>query len=65
MSQEQVAWRALVCQSTISKLETGKLQGMRLRTLARIVGVTRVPADAVLADMPPSPTRRLPGQKAA
>ncbi len=60
MSQRQLAWRALVSQSTISKLETGKLQGMRLGTLARIVGILRVGVTGDAPNAPPPPSRRLP-----
>jgi transcriptional regulator with XRE-family HTH domain len=60
MSQRQLAWRALVSQSTISKLETGKLQGMRLGTLARIVGILRVGVTNDDPNPPPPPSRRLP-----
>jgi transcriptional regulator with XRE-family HTH domain len=41
MTQRQLAWASTLTQSTISKLETGRLRGMRLRTLAAIMGVLR------------------------
>jgi len=41
MTQRQLAWASTLSQSTISKLETGRLRGMRLRTLAAIIGVLR------------------------
>ena len=65
MSQRQLAWRVMVSQSTISRLETGSIHGMRLRTLARIVGVIGGRAGYVFPEGPPGPTRRLPGQQAA
>lgn len=65
MTQRQVAWRAGVNQSTISRLETGRLRTMRMVTLARIIGVLRLPADFAFAGEPPPATRRLPGQRLA
>jgi transcriptional regulator with XRE-family HTH domain len=65
LSQRQVGWRAGVNQSTISRLETGRLRTMRMVTLARIIGVLRLPADLAFAGEPPAPNRRLPGQGAA
>lgn len=64
-SQRQLAWRIGISQSVISRLETGKLQGLRLRTLARIVGVLEAGAGYEFPGGPPAPTRRLPGQRAA
>ncbi len=64
MSQRQLSWRVRVSQSTISRLETGTLHGMRLRTLARIVGViTRRPGYR-FPEGPAPPSRRMPGQGA-
>jgi transcriptional regulator with XRE-family HTH domain len=62
MSQRQLAWRVRVSQSAISRLETGTLQGLRLRTLARVVGVVVASPGYAFPDGPPSPRRRLPGQ---
>ena len=72
LTQRQLAWRTGLSQSTISKLETGRLRGMRLHTLAAIIGVLRSNPNGVAspgwrstthrADEPPPPTRRLPGQ---
>jgi len=54
-----------VNQSTIARLERGTLSGMRLSTLARVLGQLSVPPDALLlAEGPPAPTRRLPGSTA-
>jgi transcriptional regulator with XRE-family HTH domain len=64
-SQRQLAWRVGVSQSAISRLESGTLQGMRLRTLARIVGVLEASPGYAFPDSLPAPTRRLPGQRAA
>ena len=41
LTQRQLAWGSRLTQSTISKLERGRLRGMRLRTLAAIIGVLR------------------------
>jgi len=62
LSQRQLAWRAGVSQSLISRLENGRLRGLRLRTLARIVGVLRIDPDRVFVGDPPAPRRCLPGQ---
>jgi transcriptional regulator with XRE-family HTH domain len=56
LTQRQLAWASTLTQSTISKLETGRLRGMRLRTLAAIIGVLRM--NTARAG---SPHRRLPG----
>ena len=39
LSQRQLSRRAGLDQSVISRLETGKLNGIRWQTLARLVGV--------------------------
>ena len=62
-TQRQLGWRAGVNQSTISRLETGRLRTMRMVTLARIIGVLRLPAEWAFPDEPPPATRRLPGQR--
>lgn len=61
ISQRQLAWRCGLHQSTISRLESGRLRGMRFRTLSRILGVLRAPPTIVFPDEPPPPRRRLPG----
>ncbi|MBI2775794.1 MAG: helix-turn-helix transcriptional regulator [Chloroflexi bacterium] len=61
-SQRQLAWSSLLAQSTISKLESGKLQGMRYSTLVRVLGVLTLDPGFRLPDGPASPRRRLPGQ---
>jgi transcriptional regulator with XRE-family HTH domain len=73
LTQRQLAWQALLTQSTISRLETGRLQGMRLRTLAAIIGVLRMNPKGRASDgwkatgpafpEPPAPRRRLPRQE--
>jgi transcriptional regulator with XRE-family HTH domain len=62
LSQRQLAWRSLLAQSTISKLETGRLRGMRLQSLARLFGVLRVGVSLGGLPEPSPPRRRLPGR---
>ncbi len=62
LTQRQLGWRAGISQSVISRLETGRLRGMRYRTLVRVVGATEAPVHAARGDEPPAPRRRLPGQ---
>ena len=64
-TQQQLAWRVGVSQSFISRLETGTLQGVRLRTLARIVGVLEAGPAWEFRGGPPPPRRRLPGERRA
>lgn len=62
-SQQQLAWLVGVHQSTVARLEAGTISGMRLSTLARILGQLSVSPDALrLQSGPPSPKRRLPGE---
>jgi transcriptional regulator with XRE-family HTH domain len=61
LSQQQLAWRTGVAQSTISRLETCRLRSMKIGTLARIVGVLDLGSGFLVPDEPPGPTRRLPG----
>ena len=74
LTQRQLAWSSTLSQSTISRLETGRLRGMRLFTLAAIIGVLRTnpdgsnsPAWETLTgaddNEPPRSHRRLPRQK--
>jgi DNA-binding XRE family transcriptional regulator len=65
MSQRQLGRRAYLSPSAISRLETGRLQGLRQRTLARVVGVLQASPGYAFPGGPPPPTRRLPGQRAA
>jgi transcriptional regulator with XRE-family HTH domain len=65
ISQRQLAWRVGVNQSTISRLETGKLRAVRMTTLARIIGVLRLDPATLVPGEPIDPTRRMPGQRAA
>ena len=65
LSQRQLGWRVGVSQSTISRLETGSLRGLRFRKLAMIVGVIRLDTRFALPDEPAAPNRRLPGSSGA
>ena len=62
LSQRQLAWRVSMSQSTISRLESGTLRGMRLQRLALVLGVLRLDPRSVHFGEPPAPRRRLPGQ---
>lgn len=62
LSQRQLAARVGLCQSTISRLETGTLRGIRFKGLALIVGVIRMSPVYEFPDDPSPPSRRLPGQ---
>ena len=62
LSQRQLAWRVSMSQSTISRLESGTLRGMRLPRLALIIGTLRLDPRSVFSGEPPAPNRRLPGQ---
>ena len=61
LSQQQLAWRTGVAQSTISRLETCRLRSMKIGTLARIVGVLDMGPSFLFANEPDAPRRRLPG----
>ncbi len=65
LSQRQLGWRVGLNQSTISRLETGRLRTMLMVTLARIKGVLRLGPNQLFQGEPPGPTRRLPGEQAA
>jgi transcriptional regulator with XRE-family HTH domain len=65
LTQRQLAFRAGINQSTLSRLERGRLHAMRLVTLARIVGALAHGSAFVLPGEPPSATRRLPGELGA
>ena len=65
MSQRQLGWRAGLNQSTISRLESGRLRTMRMVTLARIVGILRLGPDRLFPGEPAASTRRLPREEAA
>ena len=64
MSQHGLAWRVGLHQSTISRLENGKLQSLRFRNLALVVGVLNMPPEFFLSGGPPAPKRRMPHQSA-
>lgn len=61
LTQQQLASRVAVTQPTISKLETGRTQGMRFKTLCRLVGILQIGEEYRFPDGPPPATRRLPG----
>lgn len=63
LSQRQLAYRVGLSQSTVSRLETGKLRAMRMVTLARILGVLNIASDFALPGEPSPPTRRMPGER--
>jgi transcriptional regulator with XRE-family HTH domain len=63
LTQQQLGWRVGVEQSTISRLETGKTQGMRYATLCRLVGIIQLSPDYRFPGGPPPSKRRLPGQR--
>jgi len=65
LSQRQLGWLAGFDQTTISRLETARLKGMRFRRLARLIGILGAADDLALAGGPPAPARRLPGQREA
>lgn len=62
LSQRQLAWGVGMSQSTISRLESGTLRGMRLPKLALIIGAVRLDPRFIRSGEPPAPRRRLPGQ---
>jgi transcriptional regulator with XRE-family HTH domain len=53
LTQQQLGWLVGVSQSAISRLETGTIQGLRLRTLARIVAELEARSDYAFPDGPP------------
>jgi transcriptional regulator with XRE-family HTH domain len=61
LSQQQLAWRTAVGQSTISRLENGRMRSLRIGTLARIIGVLEVSEDFIFPGEPTPSGRRLPG----
>jgi len=63
ISQMQLAYRVGLNQSTISRLETGRLRAMRMVTLARVIGALNLPPGDLSPDEPPPPRRRMPGQE--
>jgi DNA-binding Xre family transcriptional regulator len=62
LSQRQLGWRVGITQSAVSRLENGRLGGIRFRTLCRIFAVLEAPPGVVFPDEPSAPRRRLPGQ---
>jgi transcriptional regulator with XRE-family HTH domain len=63
-SQRQLGWIVGYDQTTISRLETAKLKGMRFRMLMRLIGMLSCPEEFEIRDGgPAAPTRRLPGER--
>lgn len=54
LTQQQLGWLVGVSQSAISRLETGTIQGLRLRNLARIVAELETRSDYAFPDGPTS-----------
>ncbi|MCI0584774.1 MAG: helix-turn-helix domain-containing protein [Chloroflexi bacterium] len=52
LTQQQLGWLVGVSQSAISKLETGTIQGLRLRTIARIVAEIETRSDYAFPNGP-------------
>ena len=65
MSQRQLGWAVGCDQTTISRLETGKLRGMRFKLLVRLIGILASDGAWDIPNGPPAPTRTLPGQREA
>lgn len=63
LSQRQLGWYVSYDQTTISRLETAKLKGMRFRGLARLIGWLAAGDAFDLPDGPPRAARRLPGER--
>ena len=63
LTQRQLGYRVGLNQSTLSRLERGRLRAMRMVTLARVFGTLNLRPDVVLPGEPPSSTRRLPGER--
>lgn len=61
-TQRQLAWRCQVSQPTISRLETGRLRGIRLSTLAIIASVLHGSSFPTYDVEPPATRRRLPSR---
>jgi transcriptional regulator with XRE-family HTH domain len=61
LSQQQLAFRTGVNQSTISRLENARLRTMKICTLARIMVVLELGAGYLFPGEPTGPSRRLPG----
>ena len=63
LTQQQLGWLVGVSQSAISRLETGTIQGLRLRTLGRIVGQLETRSDYLFpAGPPPRPWEQSPAR---
>ena len=65
ITQRQLGYRVGLNQSTLSRLETGRLRTMRMVTLARIIGALNLGPGFAFEGEPPGPSRRLPGERAA
>jgi transcriptional regulator with XRE-family HTH domain len=62
LSQRQLGWRVGITQSAVSRLENGRLGGIRFRTLCRIFAVLEAPPGVAFPGEPSAPRRRLPGE---
>ena len=62
LSQQQLGWYVGLDQTTISRLETAKLKGMRFKLLARLIGMLSSGDAFELPGAPSRSPRTLPGQ---
>ena len=62
LSQQQLGWYVGLDQTTISRLETARLKGIRFKVLARLVGMLASGDAFVLENAPTRSNRRLPGE---
>jgi transcriptional regulator with XRE-family HTH domain len=65
ISQRQLGWAVGFDQTTISRLETAKLRGMRFKMLVRLIGILGGDEAWAFPDGPAAAKRRLPGQDVA
>ncbi len=62
LTQVQLGYRTGLNQSTISRLETGRLRTMRMVAQAQIIGVLRIGPDVLVTGAPQRSGRRMPGE---
>ena len=65
LSQRQLGSYVFLDQTTISKLENGKLKGIRFSMLCRVIGTVSRAGAFELPDVPMRSIRRLPGESDA